>query len=180
MKSILRQFAATDSAEEVDVLTGLGIDLKLLILQIIAFLILVWALKKFVYPIFERILDERQAKIDASTQAADEALAAADTTEASVKQLMKKARRDASDVVSSAKAEAAAMVDAADAKAKARSETMLETARDDIKKEMTAARKELHSEMIDLVTLATEKVVGEYASGIDDKLIKQAVEKSSN
>lgn len=174
MESVLRQFSATEPAET-DVLTGLGIDWTLLILQIVAFVILVWALKKWVYPIFERILNERQAKIDASTKAADEAQEAADSAEASVKQLMKKARRDAADIVSTAKSEASAMVAAAEDKAKTRTEVMLQTAQEDITKELDKARKELHNEMVDLVIQATEKVVAGQAGKIDRKVVNDAI-----
>ena len=51
--------AAAETANP-DVLTSLGIDWQLLVLQIVAFLILVVILGKFVYPVFVRIIDERQ------------------------------------------------------------------------------------------------------------------------
>lgn len=173
----LGQFAASQP-ENAGVLESLGIDWTLLAVQAVAFVVLVWALNKWVYPVFARILDERQAKIDASTKAADEAQAAADAADESVKELMKKARRDAAEIVSTARSEASAMVDDAEEKAKLRSETMIESARTDIANQMTDARNELRNEMVDLVEHATKKIIGSQADSIDKRVIKDALKES--
>ncbi len=51
------QFAATEEVASGDILTTLGIHWELLVFQIIAFLILVWALGKFVYPWLMKSVD---------------------------------------------------------------------------------------------------------------------------
>ena len=58
--SVINYFAESSSASG-NVFIALGIDWRLLILQIIAFLILVWLLAKFVYPWLLKQVDERQA-----------------------------------------------------------------------------------------------------------------------
>ena len=51
MEILLTQFAAAEAhAEKADLFGSLGIDWKLLVLQTIAFLILLAILRKFVYP----------------------------------------------------------------------------------------------------------------------------------
>ena len=54
-------FASAEATEaKQDLFSSIGIDWKLLILQTIAFLILLWFLKKFVYPSLVAMLDKRE------------------------------------------------------------------------------------------------------------------------
>ena len=64
--TFLSQFASEAAAADKDLFSALGIDWRLLILQIIAFLILVVLLGKFVYPWLMKSVDERQAGIEAA------------------------------------------------------------------------------------------------------------------
>ena len=165
-----------------DLLGMLGIDLPTLIFQIIAFLILVFVLGKWVYPIFVGIIDKREAEIAASSKAANEAKQAADNASAEVAELLSTARREASEIVAAAKTEATAAVTAAEAKAKAKSEAIVAAAKSDIEKEVTSARRSLHNDMIDLVTTATQNVVGTAIAtkNIDQALITRAIKKGEN
>ena len=64
-------FAA--EAPKADLFTSLGIDWKMLIFQGVAFIILVFLLGKFVFPILIKSVDDRQAKIEDTAKAAAEA-----------------------------------------------------------------------------------------------------------
>ena len=66
----LTQFANSETAEKADLFSSIGIDWKLLVLQTIAFLILLWFLKKFVYPSLVAMLDKREKMIEESVRAA--------------------------------------------------------------------------------------------------------------
>lgn len=169
---------ATAAAEpaKTDVLTSLGIDWTLLVLQIVAFLILVVLLGKFVYPVFVRIIDERQDQIEAGTKAAHEAEKKAARAEKDVEKLLKEARTQAKDIVQTAKEEAIAAIEAAEGKAKQKAEAIVASAKEQIEKDVIAAQKTLHNETIDLVALATEKVLGSALSAsVDSKVIQAAV-----
>lgn len=158
---------------------SLGIDWTLLVLQAIAFLILVWAMAKFVYPIFLRIIDEREARIADSLKAAREAENNASSAQEKIDKQLSTARREARDIVSTAKEEASAMLAKAEEKSKANAEHVLQAARDEIGKEVINAKKQLHNETIELVALATEKVVkGSHAAKADAKLIKSSLEEA--
>ena len=85
----LYTFAATEPAQGGSVFTMLGIDMGTLIFQIIAFLILVFVLGKWVYPVFINIIDKRQAAIDEGLKAAHEAQAQASESEAEIARLLK-------------------------------------------------------------------------------------------
>lgn len=179
MMPSLIQFAAAQTGEKTDFFGSLGIDWTLLVLQLVAFLVLVWLLGKFVYPVFLKIIDERQAKLEAGTKAAAAAEKKAAAAEADVEKLMKKARQDAQDIVATAKDEAAQTREAAEKTAKTRAERIVADAQERLEKDVIAAKKALRRETIDLVADATEKVVGKTVSPtVDKKLIQQAVEEA--
>lgn len=180
MNTILTIMASSEAAaEESNLFTALGIDWKLLILQTVAFLILLWFLSKFVFPPLTRMLEKRDADIEAGVQAAQAAEKKADAAKTEVEKLLKEARREASEIVSTAKEEAAAAVSLADTKAKERAERTIADAKDQIDKEVLSARKALHNETIELVAQATEKVVGKtVTSQVDEKVIAAAVKEA--
>ena len=171
MVTALTTFASTESAEKTDILTSLGIDWTLLVMQLVAFLILVWALSKFVYPIFMRIIDERQSKIDESLEAARTAEDNANSAQAEIDKKLAEARKEAKEIVATAKDEATAMVTKANEKSKAQADHMLASAQDEIAKEVLAAKKTLHNETLELVATATEKVIGKVHSAKADKVV---------
>jgi F-type H+-transporting ATPase subunit b len=173
------QMAETASSGEKGIFASLGIDWTLLVLQLIAFLILVVLLRKFVYPVFIRVIDERQEKIDESVKAAQAAEQKAESAQEDIAALLKEARKEAKDIVTTAKDEAAAMVEASDKKAKQRAEKIVADAHEQIEKDVIAARKTLHNDTIDLVALATEKVVGASVTDkIDSKIIANAIKEA--
>lgn len=175
----LRTLATTahDAEEKTDILTSLGIDWTLLILQLIAFLLLVWILGKFVYPVFVRILDERQAKLDEGLKASEVAAKKAEQAEANVAKALKQARIEAADIVATAKSEASAMVDKAELSAKSRSERIVAEAQEEIAKEVIAAKKLLEKETLSLVKTAAGLAISGVADDkLDEKIIKKAVE----
>ena len=167
---------AAAEPEKTDVMTALGIDWTLLALQIVAFLILVWLLAKFVYPVFVRVIDERQDQIEAGTKAAREAEKKAARAEKEVEKLLKEARTQAKDIVQTAKEEAIAAIEAAEGKAKQKADAIVAGAKEQIEKDVIAAQKTLHNETLELVALATEKVLGgSLTAQVDSKVIATAV-----
>lgn len=174
--NILTQFSSTTESSG-NVFSALGIDWKLLIIQIVAFLILVWILKRYVYPFLIKSVDERQAKIEESTQAADNAKAKAEAAEKDIEKLMVRARKDAKDIVATAKDEATAAIEAAEAKAVTRADKIVASAKEQIDKDVIAAQKTLHNQTIDLVASATEMILGSTVdSKVDQKVVAKAIE----
>ena len=171
--------AAETAHEQPGFFEALGIDWKLLVLQTIAFLVLLWFLGKFVYPPLTRMLEKREADIEAGVKAAHEAEKKAEDAKAEMSKLLKEARREASDIVATAKEEATSVIEAADVKTKARAEQIIADAHDQIEKDVAAARKTLHNETLNLVADATEKVVGKTVDAkVDDKIIAAAVKEA--
>ena len=174
MESILLQFGKAE-APPPGIMESLGIDWQTLILQIIAFLILVALLGKFVYPVLTKILDERQSKIDSANKAAEHAKKAADEAELKVSKLLDKARQEAADILSLAKLESANSISTSEEKAKKQSEQIISNAQAEIAKQVEAAKKALYQDTIELVSMATGKIIGK---SMTDKLDKDFIEKS--
>lgn len=170
-------FAATEAAPENGGLLGsLGIDVRLLIVQTIAFLVLLWVLSKFVYPVISGMLEKREAAIREGVEAAKEAEDNANKANEKVDKLLSDARKQASEVIASAKNEASSIIESANLGATKQTEQMIERATSEIEKEVENARKQLRDETISLVSLATEKVVGGAMTNvIDEKIIAQAL-----
>lgn len=170
---ILRQFASTETAPGgSDIFSALGINWMMLIFQIVAFLLLVVLLGKWVYPWLIKSVDERQDKIDQAAKVATEAQAAAADAEIRIEKLLKKARSEAADIIANAKLESTNAQTASEEKAKKRAEQIVTDAQDEIQKEVIAAKKALHNETIELVAQATEKIIGKTMTAkIDEAFI---------
>lgn len=167
--------AATDT-EGSDLFASLGIDWTMLLLQSIAFLILLALLSKFVFPVLMKMIDDREAKIAEGQKAAEEATKQAEATKGDVAKLLKEARKEAAEIVATAKDQANKMASDSDKKAKERAERIVAAAHEDITKKVDAARKTLRNETLELVAQATEKVAGSAVSKtVDEKQIEAAV-----
>lgn len=177
--NFLRTFAAETTEASSDIFSALGIDWRLLILQIIAFIVLVFLLGKFVYPWLMKSVDERQANIEAAAKAAAKAQEAAEKNNEKVAELLAEARKEAADIVSTAKLESAEIVSTSEKKAVKSAEQIVANAHDQIQKDIDNVRKDLYNETLELVGLATEKVIGAtLTKKADSELIASAVRES--
>jgi F-type H+-transporting ATPase subunit b len=157
----------------------LGIDWRLLIMQALGFLILVWFLKKFVFPHLIAAIDRREAAIAQSVEAAHDAEAKAEAAEAEVKKTLAAARKEAEDIVATAHKETVVMLDDAEKKAQKKADHIVKEAHEQIDKDIASARETLKSETKKLVAVATEKVVKEKVDGKrDEALIESALKEA--
>ncbi|NCS82941.1 hypothetical protein GW746_00790, partial [Candidatus Saccharibacteria bacterium] len=76
-----------------DLLSALGINWQLLIIQIVAFLLLVALLGRFVYPWLMKSVDQRQKDIEDAKNASIEAQRAAQQSQKDGEALLDEARR---------------------------------------------------------------------------------------
>jgi len=177
--TFLSQFATETTTANQDLFAALGIDWRLLILQIIAFLLLVFLLGKFVYPWLMKSVDERQAGIEAATKAAAAALKAADDNKAAVTKLLAQARVEANEIINTAKLESAATLTASEKKAAKVAERIVADAHSQLDKDVANARKLLYNDTLELVGLATEKVIAKKLdTKADSELIAGAMKAS--
>ena len=169
--------AATESSAESSpgLIQALGLNLQLFIEQGIAFLILVLILAKFVYPVLVKTIDDRRAAIEAGLAEAKESQEALQQAEAKVADMLSEARKEADDMLARTQQEAASVVAEAESKAKARAEQIVTDAREQLNLDVAKAREALKKDTIELVALATERVVSEK---LDDKKDAELVRKA--
>lgn len=169
----LHYFASTEAGGG-DLFSSLGLDWQLFVLQMVAFVVLLLVLKKWVYPPLLDMLDQRDAKIRDGLKAAEKAQKAADETEERTAAMLKKARHESQEIVTAAKTEAASMVNDAKDDAHAQAERILASARTQTQTELAEAKRALRREMVDMVVEATRAVTAETVDASKDR---QLIEK---
>lgn len=169
--------AHAESASDGGILGALGIDVRLLVLQIVAFLILLFVLRKWVYPIFIKAIDERQEAIEAGMKASQEAQKQAEEAEKAIDARLDTARKQADEILAATHKEANALVADAEEKAARRAENIVAEAKSEMKNQLNAARAELKAETRQLVAQATEQIIGEKLDASKDaKLVDKAID----
>lgn len=160
-----------------ELLTKLGIDWKLLIAQIVNFLVLLFVLYKFAYGPIVAMLEKRQKKIEQGLKDAESARKNLEKSEEKQKEILKKARADFKVIVEKARTQAEKSKSEIVAKAKAQSEKILADAKTQIGKEKEKTIAEIKSEIGGLVIAAAEKVIGEKMDEKkDEELINKALD----
>jgi len=150
-------------------LGALGIDLRLFVTQIVAFLVLLAILKKWVYPPMIRSIDKRQESIDITAKEAAEARKA--------DELLVSARKEADALIARSNDATATAIQSAEIKAKERAEQIVADARVTLDADLRKARALLKKEAVTLVAAATEQVIGEKVDASKDaKLIEKALQ----
>jgi len=176
---VLMQFAEAEAAEGGDLFGTLGIDWTALLLQTISFIILVIILAKWIYPPIAAMLDRHDQKIEDAMQAAKEAQKHASDAEAKTAALLDQAREDAAGIVEAAKKESAEIITKAEEDAATRAEAIVANARADLERDVEQARAALRGEVVDLVALATEKVIDTKIDTQDEKIINATLKERS-
>ena len=142
-----------------EALSSLGIDLKLLIAQIINFLILMFLLYKFLYNPILKILKERQDKIAKGFRDSESAQVMLKKTEEKTKKLINEANQESEKIVQETKKTMEEEMSKTISKAQQKSEEILAAARNQAKLEQDQVFTKAKREMADLVTIMTEKVI---------------------
>lgn len=171
--------AATEAAESSPGLfEALGLNLQLFVEQGLAFLLLVFILAKFVYPVLVKAIDDRRDAIEAGMKEAKEGQEVLEQAEAKVADMLATARKEADEILARTHQEAASVVAEAEGKAKTRAEQIVAEARGQLDIDVAKAREALKKDTIELVAMATERIIDQK---LDDKkdadLVKQALAK---
>lgn len=172
----LTLFAAETGAGEAGLTQALGLDLKQLLVNTVAFLILMAILGRFVYPTLIKSIDKRRDAIEAGLEEAKKSQVAADEAEKKIAALLADARAQADEIIARSHTEGQAMVAEAESKAKQRAEQMIADAHSQLEAEVLKARTALKKDTVKLVAMATEKIVGDKLDAAEDaKLVEAAL-----
>ncbi len=139
----------------------LGLNLPVLIAQLVNFFLLLVVLRIFLYrPILE-MLDRRSERIREGLDAAERSKEQAARSEEEVSRQLEESRRQGQALVAQAQETSSRIQEEARAQARREAEVLLERARGEIQLERDQAIAELRREFADLTVAAAEKVIGQ-------------------
>jgi F-type H+-transporting ATPase subunit b len=161
-------------------ITDLGINLPVLVFQVINFGFLLFVLQRFVYKPVLKMLDERRERIREGLNAADRGREQAAEAERAAQEQIETARREGQTIIQNAQQIAQRLQEEGRQQAQQQAEVLLERARGEIQLERDNAIAELRREFADLTISAAEKVIGQSLDrNAHQRLIEQALAESS-
>lgn len=147
-----------------------------LIVEIVAFLIVLGVVARYVVPPLNRALSERQEQIRASLAAADAAAAEADATRAQRQEILEEARQQAREIVAHANANAERVRAEAAERAQQEHDRILASATAEIAVARQRAVDEVSAQLGALVMAVARQVIGrEIDPAAHRELIDEAV-----
>lgn len=152
-----------------EILAKFGVEGKILLAQVVNFLVLLYVLRRFAYKPLLQFMEERSRKIADGLRQADEAVKTLQAAETERERVLKEAREEASKTIRKA-----------EAVAKAERETFLKRAEDEVirmteksEREIAEAKERMledaRAEVAELVLKATEKLLGEKLDADTDR-----------
>lgn len=161
-------------------ITDLGINVPVLIAQIVNFTFLLVVLRLFIYKPVLKMLDERREKIREGLSAAERGRETAAVASREAEAQVEAARTEGQQIVAQAQAISQRIQEEARQSALTQTEAMLVRARSEIQLERDTAISELRREFADLTIAAAEKVIGQSLDrGAHQRLINEALAESS-
>ncbi|MDQ5976623.1 MAG: F-type H+-transporting ATPase subunit b [Patescibacteria group bacterium] len=160
-----------------EALANLGIDWKLLLAQVVNFVVVLLVLKRFAYQPMLKLLDERTAKIEKGLVDAESASRKLSEMEMKEKAVLADARTEAKRILAETD-EAAAKRDAAKmTETEARVKKLLEESENKIAEDRKKMLEEAKRELAGTVLMAVEKVLSEK---MDSAKEKELIERNLN
>jgi F-type H+-transporting ATPase subunit b len=160
-------------------LEGLGINLPLLIAQIINFLLLFGLLYLFAYKPILKMFDERASRIKESMDLTESVKEQAANAEEEAKKRIEEASKEGQEVIARAIKSGEEIKQKAEQDAKPEAEALIARARSEVQQERDEAIAELRKEFSDLTIAAAEKIIEkELDEEAHRKLIDKVLEES--
>jgi F-type H+-transporting ATPase subunit b len=155
------------------------LEIGLIISQILAFLIMLWILKRFAWKPLLKILKERQEKIQAAFASIEEGKKEIQSLKELYNSKLEKIEEQAKEKITEAILSGQQMAQHIQEEAHNSAKAILQKAQGDIANEMLKAQAELKNNLINTVILATQKFIKEKIDTEKDKqLIGEFVEEA--
>jgi F-type H+-transporting ATPase subunit b len=145
------------------------------IVELIAFLVMLAVLARYVYPRIVEVAEARQRAIVDQLRQAEKARSDAEAHLKEAEAKLEDSRRSAQNLLDAAGKSAEQLRQELKAKADEEARRTLENARKQIEAERDQAIRSVRAEVADLVVTATEKVIGET---LDDRKHRELIERS--
>ncbi len=145
------------------------------VVELIAFLLMLAVLARYVYPQIVKVAEARQLAIAEQLREAEKARADAETRLKDAEAKLDDARKTAQTLIEAAGKSADQLRQEMKGKAEEEARRIAEAARKEIEAERDRALQSIRGEVADLVVMATEKVIGET---LDASKHKQLIDKA--
>ena len=152
-------------------MSGLGIDLKILIGDVATFIVLLIILKKFAYKPFLATLEQRRQKIEEGVTKSEEAEKSLQKIRALAEEVKEAGERKSKEVIMAAEAKAQERAKAIAAAAEAEKIKVIENAKLAMAKEQVRAKERQEREAFNLAMAVSEKFLAEKITKEQDKKI---------
>jgi F-type H+-transporting ATPase subunit b len=153
---------------------GFGLNLPLLITQLVTFVILLLLLRVVAYKPIMRMLDERSRKVKESIEQAEAIQTQSAQTEAELKKRLEEAGKESQERITRAVKAGEEVKQRAQEDAKKEAEALVTRARAEIQRERDEAVQEVRREFADLTVLAAGKVI---ERSLDKEAHRELIEK---
>ncbi|MEW6353438.1 MAG: F0F1 ATP synthase subunit B [Pseudomonadota bacterium] len=131
-----------------------------LIGQIVAFILLIWFVNKFLWGPLSNMMAERQKRIADGLAAAEKGRHEQELAEKGAKELLHKAKTQAAEIIAQAEKRATEIVEEAKGAGRAEAERLLAGARAELDQEINRAKEELRSQVGVIAVAGAEKILG--------------------
>jgi F-type H+-transporting ATPase subunit b len=150
---------------------ALGVDGTALVVQLITFVLVILVLRKWAVKPILKVLEERRQTIESGVKLGEQMRKEQAELEAKVEDTLHEARRQADDIIAGAQDSGRQAIREAEEKAKAKAEGIVAEANRRIAQDTARARQELEKELVDLVSDATETIIGEKVDAKKDAVL---------
>lgn len=175
MNSFLLLAAAAPGNPVSEIANQFGVTWQLLISQIILFVIVAVALKKFAYGPVLKVLEERRNKIAEGLSAAEKSKTELANAQTKAQELITQASNQANKIIEEARQAAAKVTETETQKAVAAAQDIVNKARQASEAELARMKTELRREVGRLVAATASKVTGKVLTPDDQqRLIQEA------
>lgn len=152
------------------------LEIGLVISQVIAFLLMLWVLKKFAWKPILQIMEERKKNISTEFEQIEEQKKANEKLIDLYNQKLEKIEDEAKLKVQEAIQESQKISEKIQEEARVQAKAILNKAKEDSKEEISKAKHELKTDLINMVTATTQKLLQNLDEEKHKKLIHDFVE----
>jgi F-type H+-transporting ATPase subunit b len=161
---------------------ALGISFSAFLIQLATFILVFLILKKFAFAPIIKMLNERRKVIDDGVRMGEKLATEQTKFEAKLAAEMAQAREEADHIIATGHKEAREVVREAEKSAQRKADTILADAEVRISEESERAKRALEKDIVNIVSEATEAIVGEKVDAkkdaeIIDKILKDHIKK---
>ena len=130
-----------------------------LIAQIIAFILMIWLVNKYLWRPVSALLAQRQKRIADGLAAAEKGKHERELAEQHAKEVMHEAKNRAAEIINQAERRAGEIVEESKDQARSEGQRLIEAANAEIEQEFVRAREQLRKEVADIAVAGAQRIL---------------------